>query len=137
MWYKFLKVDDSLSYGGLYDCHSPKPHPSHHSLLIDASQYCVNVRNNAFYLPTRESINNPTTVKQEEAKIATTSMKAKARFGSLNPCCTFFNPLSITGAKAAAPATLKGLVTLFPVHMRITIWPLASNRKTMTNPIRF
>lgn len=32
------------------------------------------------------------------------------------------NPLSITGANAAAPATLNGLVTLLPVHMRITIW---------------
>ena len=34
MWYTFLKVDDSLAYGGLCDHHSPRPHPSHHSLLI-------------------------------------------------------------------------------------------------------
>lgn len=82
--------------------------------------------------PNLERIRIPTTEKQRLAKTATHIMKAKAWFGSFQTSCSFFKPLSIAGASAAAPATRKGLVTLLPPHMRTTTYKasIAAVRKS-------
>lgn len=64
----------------------------------------------------------PTTEKHRDAKEATTIINANNWFGNFSTSCVFFRNLSISGARAAAPATRNGLVTLFPVHISTTIW---------------
>lgn len=74
-----------------------------------------------FHFPHLERMSKPIMVKHVPATIVTTKAKAYTRLGKFKYFCILFSPLSMTGARAAAPATLNGLVTLFPVHIAIII----------------
>lgn len=73
------------------------------------------------HFPHLERMSKPIMVKHVPATIVTTKAKAYTRLGKFKYFCILFSPLSMAGARAAAPATLNGLVTLFPVHIAIII----------------
>lgn len=74
-----------------------------------------------FNFPHLERMSKPIMVKHAPATIPTTKAKAYTRVGKLKYFWILLSPLSMAGAKAAAPATLNGLVTLFPAHIAIII----------------
>lgn len=88
-----------------------------HNLCI-----CVSViwlEGHLFYFPHLDRISKAN--KRQRLYIETTSANAYTGFGNLKWFCIFLSPLSINGANVAAPATLNGLVMLFPLHIKITI----------------
>lgn len=70
-------------------------------------------------VPIRDRIKRPTAEPQSTINKMTRKRNADASSCNFKVFCVFFNTLSMNGARAAAPATRKGLVKLFPVHIDI------------------